>query len=93
MTSALIAAFAPGASLAQSAAAAPRVVSAVHIPGTATTFDWLAKKRVAKRDVVQDAVLLSSADQPQVTQKRFFGHGSYICSPAGFGKKSRCFAR
>ncbi|HAW45632.1 MAG TPA: hypothetical protein DCX34_00070 [Roseovarius sp.] len=24
---------------------------------------------------------------------RLLGHGSWICSPAGFGKKSRCFAR
>lgn len=28
-----------------------------------------------------------------VQSARLLGHGSWICSPAGFGKKSRCFPR
>ena len=28
-----------------------------------------------------------------IQSARLLGHGSWICSPAGFGKKSKCFAR
>jgi hypothetical protein len=87
LTAAFVA-LAPAAQ-AQSAggAAAPRATSVVHIPGV-STFDWMAKKRVAN-----GAVLVSSQDAPTTRQSRFFGRGSWICSPAGFGKKSSCFAR
>ena len=80
--------------LAQSAGTAPgaRAAAVVHIPGAAA-FDWLAKKRVSKAGQVQSAVLVSAEGQTVVQRKRFFGKGSWICSPAGFGKKSRCFAR
>lgn len=90
--SALLAGAAPMTVAAQSVAA-PRAISAVHIPGTSITFDWLSQKRASGKRTVADAVLLSSDDQGQGFQSRYFGHGSYICSPAGFGKKSRCFAR
>jgi hypothetical protein len=63
------------------------------IPGAAAPFDWLAKKRVSRTGAVQEAVLVSTDGQAVVMRQRFFGKGSWICSPAGFGKKSRCFAR
>lgn len=85
---------APVGGMAQSAGATPgsRASAVVHIPGAAA-FDWLAKKRVARSGVVNGSVLVSSDGQRIVQRKRFFGKGSWICSPAGFGKKSRCFAR
>jgi hypothetical protein len=47
----------------------------------ATSFDWLQ---------VRD----SSEDAPRpVLRRASLGNGSWICSPAGFGKKSRCFRR
>ena len=92
--SVLLAGVAPVCGMAQSAGAAPgtRAAAIVHIPGAAA-FDWLAKKRVARSGIVEDSVLVSSDGQPTLQRKRFFGKGSWICSPAGFGKKSRCFAR
>ena len=69
------------------------------VRGTATvqlssgaTFNWFAKK-TSKHGKVSNAVLVSSENAPLVKTSRYFGKGSYICSPAGFGKKSRCFAR
>lgn len=44
------------------------------------TFNWLAKPGKTTR------VRYS----PTATQT--IGHGSWICSPAGFGRKSRCYA-
>jgi hypothetical protein len=41
-------------------------------------FDWLAKTR--------------TATPPPVTVVRQIGEGSYICAPAGFGRKSRCYS-
>ena len=70
-----------------------RAVSVVHIPGSAAPFDWLAKKRAVKSTRVQDAELVSAQVTQTANRQRFFGKGSYICSPAGFGKKSRCFTR
>ncbi len=44
-------------------------------------FDWLAG-RASKAQAT-----------PRVVQTRFIGKGKWICSPAGFGKKARCFQR
>lgn len=68
--------------------AAPRAV-AVQLANGAT-FNWLVKK--GSKGAVANAVLVSSENNKPL-RARFFGKGSYICSPAGFGKKSRCFAR
>lgn len=93
LASAVLIGFAPVMATAQSFSAAPRAISVVHIPGAAQPFDWLSKKRASRTGTVADAVLVSSNDAPLIRQSRFFGHGSYICTPAGFGKKARCFAR
>ena len=46
-------------------------------------FDWHAKReRVQKASYTVTPV--------RVTHQ--IGRGSYICSPAGFGRKSRCYA-
>ncbi len=45
-------------------------------------FDWLAKRRPDAQ-----VVRVSLAAAP-----RQIGSGSWICSPAGFGKRSRCYA-
>jgi hypothetical protein len=45
-------------------------------------FDWLASTRR------QDAT------RPTVSAKaKSLGNGSYVCSPAGFGSRSRCYKR
>ncbi len=71
-----------------SSAAAPRAVSVQLANGV--TFNWLVKK--SHKGQITNPVLVSSQGAP-VVKSRFFGKGSYICSPAGFGKKSRCFTR
>lgn len=85
--------FSAAASVAQTA------TSGSAVRGTATvqlssgaTFNWLAKK-TSKQSKISNAVLVSSENAPALKASRYFGKGSYICSPAGFGKKSRCFAR
>ena len=44
-------------------------------------FDWFAKRN-------------TGAPQPTTTTRRYaHGSGSWVCSPAGFGRKSTCRAR
>jgi hypothetical protein len=50
----------------------------------AAGFDWLAKRRPMAAEVH-----LASAGRALPRQ---IGRGSWICSPAGFGQKSRCHA-
>lgn len=85
--------FSAAASLAQTATgnSAVRGTATVQL-STGATFNWLAKK-TSKHSKVSNAVLVSSENAPLAKANRYFGTGSYICSPAGFGKKSRCFAR
>ena len=52
-------------------------------PARMNGFDWLAKKTA----LVPARFNLDPAPVP--TQ---IGNGSYICSPAGFGHKSRCYS-
>ena len=50
----------------------------------AVAFNWLA-----------NGAAVPSLDKARVGQKRsrvITGHGSWICSPAGFGQRSRCYA-
>lgn len=90
---AAIAALSVGSAVAQpTGAIAPRGNSIVHL-ANGTTFNWLAKKQRAAKPAFEDAVLLSSANAAPVNLQRFLGHGSYICSPSGFGHRSTCFAR
>lgn len=44
------------------------------------SFDWLAKRGP------KATLVTAQASRP-------LGHGSYICSPAGFGRKSQCYQR
>lgn len=46
-------------------------------------FDWLAKKTL----VTKARFLVPETSVPQQV-----GTGSYICSPAGFGHRSRCYS-
>ena len=55
--------------------------------GRMAGFDWLAKRPSATPASAQ--VYLASMDGALPRQ---IGRGSWICSPAGFGKKSRCHA-
>lgn len=73
---------------AQSGGVAARGV-AVQLSSGAV-FNWLQPK--PHKAGVSKAVLVSS-DGSAFSQTGYFGKGSYICSPAGFGMKSRCFAR
>lgn len=79
----------PSATLA--GPAAPRAAAVVHL-SNGTNFNWLVKKKPALNQIT-NGELLSSSDAATQTGTRYFGHGSYICSPAGFGNKSRCFSR
>jgi hypothetical protein len=67
-----------------SRAVAPKAMTskAGVVRARAGGFDWLAKRRPAGAQVQ-----LASAVLP-----REIGRGSWICSPAGFGQKSRCHA-
>ena len=65
---------------------APKQIAAQNIPTKTTVagqgsarFNWLATP--------------SNAAPQRVAQTRFYGNGSWICSPAGFGKKSQCYRR
>jgi len=91
---AAIAAFAVSLSSVQVAAqsAPTRASSVVYLPGKAV-FDWRAKRSATQQNSLTNAELVRSDDAPKIRQSRFFGHGSYICSPSGFGRKSTCFAR
>jgi hypothetical protein len=75
---------------------APQVAASAPLDGKKTTtiraeiskqkmkrFDW-SDTRSASRTAraVPDAVLIL-----------YHGQGSYICSPAGFGQRSKCFKR
>ena len=71
--------------------AGPRAGAVVHL-ANGTTFNWLAQKKPTRTQLT-NSELLSSADTAAPTSNRDFGQGSYICSPAGFGHKSSCFAR
>ncbi|MBS0572274.1 MAG: hypothetical protein JSS08_03315 [Proteobacteria bacterium] len=79
----------PAAALA--GPASPRAGAVVRLPG-GVVFNWLAPKKV-RSGQIQNPELTSAQDAAPAVQSRYFGHGSYICSPAGFGMKSRCFAR
>ncbi|MYM55938.1 hypothetical protein [Thalassovita mangrovi] len=50
-----------------------------HAGKGAARFDWMAKQGLNKQTRIQRVVL--------------HGRGSWICSPAGFGKKSSCYSR
>lgn len=68
--------------------AAPKVVASKGTKARAGGFDWLAK-RPAARTPAGAQVQLASAGRALPRQ---IGRGSWICSPAGFGQKSRCHA-
>lgn len=50
-----------------------------HAGKGSARFDWMAKQGLNKQSRIQRVVL--------------HGRGSWICSPAGFGKKSSCYSR
>lgn len=49
-------------------------------------FDWMGNRK-SVRTVAFSRLVNSTKQTP-----RQIGRGSYICSPAGFGQKSRCYA-
>ncbi|MRU16364.1 hypothetical protein FDP25_13050 [Roseovarius sp. A21] len=49
------------------------------------SYDWLSESSSSR---------LSAAERRRLAARiAKHGNGSYICSPSGFGKKSRCYAR
>jgi hypothetical protein len=61
------------------AAQQPPPPAVVHASRTASNgFDWMAQT--------------NRGATTRVTLVRAIGRGSYICAPAGFGRKSRCYA-
>ena len=60
----------------------PRIVVKTAAGKGAARFDWLATAR-------------SKTVHPPTrsAQARSLGNGSYVCSPAGFGSRSRCYKR
>jgi hypothetical protein len=85
LISGLLTAAMPSQSHADGLAVEPMKVS-FRVPKVQVTrtakFDWLAKRGPAAK-----VTLVSDERTP--TQ---IGRGSWICSPAGFGKKSRCYS-
>jgi hypothetical protein len=82
---ALLAVAAPAPLLAEAGLREPLKVSlrlSKAASAQAGGFDWLAKRRPDAQ-----VVRVSLAAAP-----RQVGSGSWICSPAGFGKRSRCYA-
>lgn len=73
------------ASVASAESVTPRTPSATtakSVSGSGSTrFDWLAKRNSAKTKA------------PRISRRALLGNGSWICSPAGFNRKSRCFKR
>ena len=71
-------------------------MSAAQAAGSDTSGQplYLAYAWLPQASPAQSAAQLSKAQKRQVAaRQKYFGSGSYICSPSGFGKKSRCFAR
>ena len=54
--------------------------------GPGIAFDWFSNAPKA-------APGASQADAVRAANQRHLGHGSWICSPAGGGMSSSCFAR
>lgn len=54
--------------------------------GEVISFNWLAGKSTPRKSVVVPATA-------RVNSGLNLGGGSYVCSPAGFGRQSRCFSR
>lgn len=52
------------------------------------SFDWRAK-----RGVNGETMVLLARYKPRLRVLNPLGRGSYVCSPAGFGHKSRCYQR
>ncbi|WP_417278212.1 hypothetical protein [Celeribacter sp.] len=59
---------------------APKSVKSAAGVGAAR-FDWLAKPAA------------SEATPVRVARTQMLGSGSWVCSPAGFNRKSRCVSR
>lgn len=58
----------------------PASAVANSVAGTgATRFDWLAKRKTGTK--------------VRAVRRASLGNGSWVCSPAGFGSKSRCYRR
>jgi hypothetical protein len=60
---------------------------AVVILANGTTFDWHRKK--APRATAN----IATAPSRYLPTGARLGRGSYVCSPAGFGRRSHCFSR
>lgn len=54
--------------------------------GEVISFNWLAGKSTARKPAATPA-------SANVRSGLNLGGGSYVCSPAGFGRQSRCFSR
>jgi hypothetical protein len=63
---------------AEAAPQAPPHTTAQSSRAAANGFDWLART--------------TRTAPVRVTEVRQVGQGSYICAPAGFGRKSHCYA-
>lgn len=77
-------------SFAQSGGNSARVPAIVKVKAqvsTARNFNWFSNGQSASQARIAKASLTS------VHSGRRLGHGSWICSPAGFGHKSHCIAR
>jgi hypothetical protein len=76
----LIAGLMPAASFADNSAQAANSV-------TPSGFDWLANGSDLDRENA-----LEIARERQILAATQMGDGSWICSPAGFGRKSQCYS-
>ncbi|WP_145106364.1 hypothetical protein [Cereibacter sediminicola] len=71
------------ATASSEAARNPQSARGVVQTRSAGTFDWLSRPAVVVR---------ASSEAPATRVRRQIGRGSWICSPAGFGRGSTCYA-
>lgn len=74
------------ASASISTAQAEATVETAQPARLVVSFDWLAGQNRHRRPA-------ASSDSASVNPVLSLGSGTYICSPAGAGHQSRCFAR
>ncbi len=84
------------------ATASCSVVEDVVLIKTASADATTIKSRVApakasygyqKTGNAAVTLVADASDTPAVSRHSYFGSSPYICSPSGFGQKSRCFLR
>lgn len=76
--------------LATSESAPRKQQATVHKTTSDTTAYGYGETRNGRKTVADDAV---NTQPTRASRTAYLGSAPYICSPSGFGQKSRCFLR